>query len=179
MRTISTAAFIALALIASACSQSPTSPSAALGTSGGSLRSTADDTPVTIAGIAEPNDAPSGFTFVLQGEPHADYSQSTFVAWRPFAGVGKYETSFERYDVDNVWRPVPSLFTNAPTKFQAVLLPGRWRARTRSVFATHQGAWTGYIVLSIQSPPRGSDVPVDDCAWEEEAPGFFTLRAQS
>lgn len=167
---------LGLTLLASACSHgNDITGNSPLSSGNGSLRSTADDTPVVVAGIQETNDAPQGFTFVLQGEQHADYTQSVFVAWRPFVGVGKYETSFERYDVDNVWRAVPSIFTNSPTKFQAVLIHGKWRSRTRSLYATHEGRWTTYKEQSIQSPPASVEVVTEDCDWEQEFPGIFKL----
>lgn len=172
-------AALALGLIAaiwlSACSASnPMAPSA---TGAGSTFSTADDAPTGDARNSEPTDAPTGFTFVWQGQaqPHRN---SFFVSWTPVVNVGKYEVSFERQekqlDGREGWTVAPSLFVHSPTKLQGTLRDGIWRARVRSVFAGQQGRWSAYIVQSRETPDP-DPVSVAECEWGEYQPGFWSL----
>lgn len=164
-----------LAAFAAACSSSPTAPSASNGSTGGTLASTADDTPTGDARNSFPTDAPRGWTFTWQGQTHEDGTMSAFAAWTPVVNIRKYETAFEVYASDNTWKPLPSIFTNTPTKFQVVMPRGRFRARTRSIGDGAQGNWTPFIELSNGWPEHSPVIEEDDCYWSFE--GFkFVLR---
>lgn len=173
-----------LTLIAVACGSSPTSPtSAPLGSGLGAptTRSNADQPPIR-TGSSEPNDAPPEFVFVLQGQPHEDFSQSAFLEVRPLEGVTKTEFSCEtRRSTDQPWTVLPSLFVNLPPKVQ-VVLPGigQYRCRARSVFGPgHSGTplWTAYSQTQYITPsPDIVPADVDDCWWESVGPSFFRFR---
>ncbi len=143
---------IVLALVASACSgRNDITGNSGIATGAGTQRSTADDRPTGSAAISEPSEAPTGWTFVLEGTQHQNGSQSAFAAWTHVLNAVRYETVIDRYDVTNQWITYRVVNTDyagpGTTKFQTVLTQGRYRARTRAVYATHQGNWTEYLFV--------------------------------